>query len=377
MARFVLALVLAASFVAPGAHAAKKKSSPSWVALVHAEGDIPAAWLTRLHSAVEEADARKWVDPPAISLDEAAGVVGCSWSPACAAQVAGMTGAKNAILVEVTRQGGGASVSVATLNATGATGAADVVEVRVDDDGLALAVSWVTGSVKGKLPTILVVTADLNPTEVVIDNVPVGKTPLTLVDKVTPGPHALLLRREGRAPLSRAIEVRAGAITRENGVLASGGPPMVGTPTVGNPPPTTTTTTPTTTTADSSMALVGWGLGGVGGAAALLSGGISAFFWARSATLREPERGGYVLELCQSGDDFVAAGGDGCGEGKLIAGGARNVDDIGKAEARQRTIATTTAVIASVGVLVAVTGIGLALSSGPGEEADAVAAAGR
>lgn len=386
MSRFVLALVvlvvLVAALAAPAASAAKKSSRPSWVALVHAEGDIPAGWLTRLRAAVEKADARNWVDPPAIALDEAAGVVGCAWSAACAAQVAGMTGAKNAVLVEIKRQGDGASVSVETLGADGSTGGSpEVVEVAaLDDDGLALAVSWVTGAVKGKLPTILIVTADLDPTEVVIDNVPVGKTPLTLVDKVTPGPHALLLRREGKAPLSRAIDVKAGALTRENGVLASGGPPMVTPPTVGNPvvqtpPPPPPATTPAQP--DSSLALVGWGLGGVGGATALLSGGVSAFYWARSAALRDPESGGFVREVCQSGDDFVAAGEDGCGEGTLVAGGDREPEKIGVAELNQRTIATTTAVIAAVGVLVAVTGIGLALSSGGGEEADAAAAAAR
>lgn len=370
--RFVMAATVGALvFTTPALAKAKKKPpKPTWVVLVHSEGDVPSSWADKIRASAEKADARNWTLPPAVTLDEAAGVVGCTWSPACAAQVADMTGADNVVLVEVKREGAGASVSVEAVSADGSSGgtAEHVAVDAVDDAGLDVVRAFVAGAVKGVLPTLVVLTADLDPTEVVIDNVPAGKTPLTLVDKLTPGPHEILFKREGKAPLTRSIEVKPGVVVRETAVLSAGGPAMKSTPTVANPT-TTTTPTPATEAPSSTLSLAGWGLTGVGALAAVGGGVYGALTSVAVASLRESSAPfGFVNDVCEQNGEFT--GGKGCG-GAVTSGADRDVDALLASESRQTQNATTGFVIAGIGVVVAATGLGLALATAPGEDADA------
>ena len=385
--RLLLVLVIVAAAAPAGAakgKAPKKPEKPSWVVLVHSEGDVPSSWAPKLRSAAEKAQPeRGWVDPPAVTLDEAAAVVGCSaWGAPCAAQVAGMTGAQNALVIDLKRKGAQISLNVDAVDAGGGVVAGDPVDVDASDDGFKVAVAWVQGAVKGARPTIVIFTADVDPTDVVLDNAPLGKTPLTLVDIVTAGPHTVLFKREGKAPLTRSIDVKAGAVTRENGVLSSGGPLVKSTPVVGDPvlPPTTTTPAPAPA---SSIATIGWVLAGVGGAVGVI-GLVGGVGWLGDAgnlsVLQVDKNGDPVLKdgepqfqlptnLCRSGSgDTLRQGDFRCA--KDIANPDR--PSVAQVSAEQQDLAVRAAaafVVAAIGIVVAGTGTALALTSGEDQDA--------
>ena len=369
------------------AEAARKPKKPGWVVLVHAQGAVPSSWTGRLRQAAQKAQDRNWVDPPAVTLDEVQLVLGCpTWGVACAAQVAGMTGAQNALVIEIIAKDAGAVVTIEAVSAAGAVaGVAERVEVAaVDDDGLKIAEAWVAGAVKGARPTVLIVTADLDGTEVVVDNVPRGKTPLTLIDQVAPGEHALLLRREGRAPVSRTIVVAPGILNREHGVLSSGGPAMKSEPLVGTSPvkvlPTPSPEAPPATGQIAPMAVVGWGLTGVGAVTAVVAGAVGALWQIDVADYGNNinDDGNINLEYRRTlggpiassdRDEFFLAtfGTNGASPNSLAAG----------VEAKQ-TSAAVLFVVTGIGALVAGTGAALALTAGSTEDADAaVVATGR
>jgi hypothetical protein len=388
--RWLLLVVVIGLAGAPASAArrSKKPPKPSWVVLVHSVGEVPSSWAGKLRVAAEKAQDRRWLDPPAVSIDEAAAVVGCSaWGPACAGQVAGMTGAQNALLIEIERKGAGAAISIEGVSAKGAvTGDAERVEVAgVDDDSLKIAQAWVQGAVRGARPTILVITSDLDPTEVVLDNAPAGKTPLTLVDGVAAGPHALLFKREGKAPLSRSIDVKAGTINREHGVLSAGGPAMRSTPEVAPPEgdvvalptPTPEQPPPSPEAPLSPLALAGWGLTGVGSAVGVVGAGLGVVWIMDSNGLVEPGKDGQPQaqqNLCEtSSGGFVHQGDFRCV--RDIDDGDRDQDAIGTEVETLNAQAITAFVVAGVGVLVAATGAGLALAMAPGETADAAVVA--
>ncbi len=363
---------LIAVLLASSSTAAKPPKGPpakaAWVVLVHADSEVPSSWSEGLRSAAQDAQDRAWVPPPAVTLDEVQLVLGCGrWGIACAAEVASMTHADNALVVGVTRVGAGATVTIEAVAKDGRLVAqSESVNVAaVDDDGLRIAEAWVAGAVKGARPTVLIVSADLEGTEVVVDNVPRGRTPLTLIDEVVAGEHVLLLRREGRAPLSRTIDVAAGVLNREHGVLSSGGPPMKAEPVVGvvaSPPPP----------AGGPMVLVGWGLTGLGASAAFLVGTVAVFWQIEVADysanvvddkinieyqrtlgppVTGPDRAAFLL---------ATFGNDGADGNELKA-----------AVSDRQNAAALCFVVAGIGALVAGTGAALALGSAPDEDASA------
>jgi hypothetical protein len=373
----VVALVVAlcASSTALAVKPARKKPE-TWVALVHTTGEVPAGWAGALRSAAESVtDQRTWLPPPELSLDEIQLTLGCAtWGPACAGQATALIGATNALVIEVARDQHGVVVQIDGVSGTGSVvGDGERVEVAASDDGLAIASAWVVGAVRGARPTVLVVTADLDGTEVVLDNVPIGVTPLTLVNRVPPGAHSLMLRREARAPLSRSIVVQPGTVNREHGMLAAG-PQMKSVPTVGEQPPAPLPKLPSSSS-PSPLVLAGFGLGGVGAIATI--GGLvgAAVNFSRQSDLVESVNGTEALRtgLC-SFDDGTYGRSASCQT--PIPDNERDAyrGRIGDYVNVLRANGNAALVIAGAGVLVAATGIGLAVATMPGETADAAAA---
>jgi hypothetical protein len=383
--RFIL-LSLSVAMLATSTSAAAVRPKPraaKWVTLVHTTGPVPADWAGSLRAAAEGADSgRTWMPPPSLSLDELMLTLGCaSWDAACAGQAASLLGADNALSIDVAAGGSGATVQIASVARTGAVvGDPEKVDVSLDDDGRAIAAAWVAGAVKGARPTILVVSADLPGTEVLIDGEARGVTPLTLVDVVAPGEHALVLRREGRAPLSRTITVAAGAITREGGALSQG-PEMKSTPTVGEAPPT-----PLPAPSGGGippLAIVGFGLGGAGVVAGVVGVGIAANAFATLDAVFTTAGDGTPTTkpgICAGpGDSFVAPG---CGDplspdeinDDLFIDGTRDPDPDSRINAFRLGLYDTAnvgVVVAAAGVLVGVTGVVLGFGAMSGEEQDA------
>jgi hypothetical protein len=368
------ALVLLTASTAATAAKGKPRAA-RWVTLVHTTGAVPADWVGVLRSAAEGADSgRTWLPPPGLSLDELILTLGCAnWDAACAGQAASLLGADSALSIDVDASGTGATVRVASVAKTGAViGEPEKVTVSLDDDGRTIAAAWVAGAVKGARPTILVVTADLPGTEVVIDGVPHGVTPLTLVDVIAPGEHALMLRREGRAPLSRTIAVAGGSITRESGSLAQG-PEMKSTPTVGEAPPTPLPPPPEGGVPP--LAIVGFGLGGASVVAGAVGAGLALHALATLDAVFEPVKDGPdgPVQPIRPG---VCAGPD----GTFLPPGCEQIlngDERGQRRAeidafRLGLYETVNIgmVVAAAGVLVGVTGVVLGFGALSGEERD-------
>jgi hypothetical protein len=388
--RFVVVAIVVALLAPSSVWAAKpvRKKADTWVALVHTTGDVPAGWAGALRSAAESVtDQRTWLPPPELSLDEIQLTLGCAaWGPACAGQATALIGATNALVIEVTRDQHGVVVQIDGVSGTGAVvGDGERVEVAASDDGLAIASAWVVGAVRGARPTVLVVTSDLDGTEVVLDNAPVGVTPLTLVNRVSPGEHTVLLRRDSRAPLSRSIVVQPGTVNRLHGALAAG-PQMKSTPMVGEAEPAPLPTLPTSLGASASpFAIAGYGLGGVGALAAV--GGLvgAAINFGRQGDLVEVVNGTEALRtgLCISSDGnfgrdttlFVSCTTP-LADGASTDSNTRNAyrGRIGDYVNELRANGNAALVIAGAGVLVAATGIALVVATMPGETADAAAA---
>ena len=381
-ALLTLALALTSS---PAAWAAKAKGKPKvakWVVLVH-ETAAPAGWAVALRQAAESSGvARTWIEPPAISLDEVQLSLGCaSWGPACAGQTASLIGADNALVIDIAAIGDAVVVGIEDVSATGAVvGNAERVEVSPDDGGRAVAVAWVVGALKGSRPTVLVVTADLAGTEVLIDGKPRGVTPLTLIDLVRPGEHALLLRREGRAPLSRTITVQPSTLNREFGALSQG-PTMVTTPLVGED--TTPSPTPPPAVPGSSgiapMALVGFGVGGVGVLGAVVGAAVAGVSWnSRSAFIVADGNGGERTSptICKNADGSYASGGAGCTPIVGVDKSAAELARIQQASDDLLGAVNAGIVIAGAGLLVGVTGLVLGFGALSGEAQDEAVAPG-
>jgi hypothetical protein len=271
----VAAVVLAAvSFQAPAA-------SQKWVALVHTSGDVPSSWLKPLQEAAQERSGNTWVAPPAVTLDEAQLALGCAaWNKACAGQIAGMTGAAMALVVDVTGKDAGITIGVQAVKANGsAVGAEEKLELpgKTDKD-LEFARDFVK---KGQRSAYLVVETDVPGVEVSIDGEHKGKTSASarLQEMLPPGEHKLMLSMEGKAPLQKTVTLKPGVVTTEALSLSAAGPPIETTAVAPPPTPTheVTTTpeqppTPAPSGAGSGNAAVGFGLAGVGGAVVVVAG---------------------------------------------------------------------------------------------------------
>jgi hypothetical protein len=383
----LILLSITLALLSTSAGAAKPKvRAAKWVTLVHTGGAVPADWAGALRAAAEGAEsARTWMPPPSLSLDELMLTLGCAtWDAACAGQVASLLGADNALSVDVIANGAGAALQIASVSRNGTVvGEPARVEVSLDDDGRMVASAFVAGAVRGARPTVLVVTADLPGTEVLIDGEPRGVTPLTLVDIIAPGEHGLLLRREGRAPLNRTITVAAGAITREAGALAQG-PPMTSTPSVGEATPEPTLPSPP---ADGvpPLAFVGFGLGGAGVVAGVVGVGLAAHAFstlnAVFTTAKDAERTPTTKpDICAGpGDTFQAPG---CGDplspdeidDDLFLEGTSEPDPESRINAFRLGLYDTVnvgVVVAAAGLLVGATGLAIGFGALSGEEQDA------
>jgi hypothetical protein len=382
--RLILLFIMLA-LLSTSAGAAKPKVRPAkWVTLIHTGGAVPADWAGALRAAAEGADStRIWMPPPSLSLDELMLTLGCAtWDAACAGQVASLLGADNALSVDVMANGAVAALQIASVARTGTVvGEPARVEVSLDDDGRTVASAFVAGAVRGARPTVLIVTADLPGTEVLIDGEPRGVTPLTLVDVIAPGEHALLLRREGRAPLSRTITVAAGAITREAGALAQG-PPMTSTPSVGEVTPQPILPSPPAEGVP-PLAVVGFGLGGAGVVAGVVGVGLAAHaFSTLNAVFTTAADGTPTTKpgICAGpGDTFLAPG---CGDplspdeinDDLFIDGTPNPDPESRIDAFRLGLYDTVnvgVVVAAAGLLVGVTGLAIGFGGLSGEEQDA------
>ncbi len=253
-----------------------------WVVLVHTDGEVPASWSESLRKAAESVrDGRVWTEPPAVTLAEAQAALGCaSWGPGCAAQVAQMTGATTALLVDVTATGAGVGLSVeAVLAANGqpAKGKNEVLLPDTGDDSLRFAAAWVRGALADKLPALLIVETATPGGEVRLDGKRAGTTdrgPVRIVVEA-PGTHTLLVTKDGAAPVTREVRLSANETARELVTLASEGPPVAPDVRVGNPsvvvpkPPEAPQPPPQL---DNGGAVVGWSVAGVGGLVAAGAG---------------------------------------------------------------------------------------------------------
>jgi hypothetical protein len=255
---------------APMARPAKKASSSTWVVLVHTSGDVPASWSPALQDAAHAAaDGRRFVPPPSATLDELQLALGCDgWNAACAGLVADTAGAGAAVVVDVAASADGIVVDARIVGSDGVVGATTerLTLSGTSDIDRKAAEAWVAGLVRGARPAVLLLTSDLPGDEVLLDDVLVGRTPLTLVG-VTAGEHKVQVRRAGRAPLLRTISVVAGQTTRENVVLSAVGPPTLTAPTLGTAPTPAPSSPPT-----ESSSSVAWGLTGAGTLLALVGG---------------------------------------------------------------------------------------------------------
>ena len=258
--------------------------SGKWVALVRTEGEVPASWTETLRRAAEAAkDDRVWVEPPAVTLVEAMSALGCAeWGPSCAGQVAQMTGATTALLVDVRAAGVSVALSAEAVLASGqpAKGRHEVTLPDTSDDSLRFAVAWVKGSLVDKLPALLIVETATPGAEVRLDGKRAGTTDAGAVRILVeaPGTHTLLVTKAGAAPVTRQVTLTPNATVRETVAMAAEAPPVDPTPRVGDgtvvTPPPPAEEPPAV--ADTTGAVVGWSLTGVGAVGALAAGVIAA-----------------------------------------------------------------------------------------------------
>lgn len=273
----VAPLLLALTLGAAGAPKTGK-----WVVLVHLDGEVPASWSETLRKGAEGVkDGRVWTEPPAVTLAEAQAALGCpSWGPSCAAQVAQMTGATTALLVDLTSTGAGVGLAVEAVlasNGQPAKGKNEVILPDTSDDSLRFAVAWVKGALVDKLPALLIVETATPGGEVRLDGKRAGTTehgPVRIIVDA-PGTHTLLVTKEGAAPVTREVRLTANETARELVTMSAEGPRVepdvrVGNPSLVTPKPPEAPQPPPTL--DNNGAVVGWSVTGAGGLVALGAG---------------------------------------------------------------------------------------------------------
>jgi hypothetical protein len=349
------------------------------VVLVHVEAGVPDAWEPRLRAAAAAAVDRSTmalVEPPAVRFAEAALVLGCAeFDTACAAGMAGMSRAQHALLIRVLpADSGGFTLRVEGVKAGGQpVGPRESTALPdLSDESLRIAEVWVAGAVAGVKPTILIVTADQPAAEVLIDGVRVGTAPVTLVNAVAPGEHALRLQAPGRAPLTRTITVQAGTTNREHGLLMALGPTMTQASGVGDAAPAPLT--PPGEAPPGPLVAAGVGVGAVGAVVAVVGGVVALVFG-----LPVLEYNGNITSGAQGPtlrQDYVKLGGEVLrGDARFVhlnntfglAGDAHTADPDGylvrlNAATRQSSDrAVMGAVLVGGGALLVATGVGLAM----------------
>lgn len=263
-------LVIALTLASP---AAPKKAN-TWVCLVRVQGEVPQAWREDLQKAAESA-GKEWVAPPAVTLEEAQLALGCAgWNDSCAGQIASMTGAAQALVVDVSTTDAGVVLVVQQVKAGGA-GVGEPERAELKGHGpeeLAFAKDFVRGAVKGprEKSAMLYVDTDVPGAEVKLDGEPRGKTPWH--NHLGAGEHTLLLSAEGKAPLTKKLTLKPGSVTNLSEALSAAPPPVDVTPAVGVKPEVHEVVTPPAQPPAAAApagapdaGVVGWGLAGSGG----------------------------------------------------------------------------------------------------------------
>ena len=352
------ALVVAIALAAPAA----SKKTPA-VVLVKSTG-VPAVWREELRAAAEGVDLRTgpWVAPPAVSLEDAAAALGCTgWNDGCAGQIAGMTGAGLAVVIDVIGGAGGADLTVRVVTDEGKA-RGETRKLHVDGTGAAdldNAKAMVRAAVADRPVALVFIDTEMPGATVRIDGAELGRTPITTPLAVEPGTRKMVLSQEGRAPLSVTLTLKPWQIFRESYVLGSVRPDPTIEPTVGVP----TTTEPPSAAAEEpppgTAPVIGYVAAGVGGAVALVglwftTAWVSGYFEALGHSSRD-EDFSLCLGLCD----------DATGIGIGITKGDRQAFKDGSYSAwLGASIATV-----GVGALLGATGLWLALSSDEPDEA--------
>jgi hypothetical protein len=361
----IVPLVVALALVAP---AAPKKNT--WVALVNTEPAY-ASWREELQKAAsEETTGRTWMPPPAVTLEEAQLALGCpAWNDACAGQIASMTGAGMAIVVEVKAEGAGTSVEVYQVKAGGAVqGAREKAIFDQDKTALDDAKAFLKGVINNRKVGFLAVDTSPPNAELLVDGKRVGNTPWR--GPVDAGEHHLDVRMEGRAPVTnRSVTVKPGLTSAESISLDAANPANTTNPQVGNevrditqpPPPPAAAAAP----GGPDNAVVGWSLAGAGGLVGVVAV-VAGAPWAWNLFFNREDCGTGGKDRCLPREVTVAPYGN-------TYVGRERVTFLSDANV---WIASSVAA-AGVGGLLIATGIVLATSEPAGAPADAPAAAGR
>jgi hypothetical protein len=275
----VIAPVLVAA-LALSAPAAPKKGV---VPLVKLGAGVPASWQEPLVKAAQNAEPKggqAWVAPPAVSLDDAQAALGCAtWNDACAAQVASMTGAGGAFLVEVKAVGGGGEVVTRFVNEKGgARGTRKLKLDALDPAGLELARAMVGAAAEERDAAYLLVDSDTPGADVKVDGQPKGKTPWPRPIEMSAGAHTVLIAQEGRAPLTFEVTLAPFEIHRVTKTLGAAGPDKAPDPVVGTKvdPPTDEPRDAAPAAGDpDTLMYVGFATAGVGGLIAIVGLGFT------------------------------------------------------------------------------------------------------
>jgi hypothetical protein len=362
VARLLAFVALVVVVPATPAAAGRKPASTAWVVLVHTTGDAPTTWVEPLQKAAQGAAAdRKWVAPPTTAFDELQIALGCAdWDATCASLIAASVGAGNAVVVTVGNDGGVVVVDSSVVGAGGALLAAGerlTLAAKTDAD-LHAVERWVAGIVRGVRPAVLVVASELAGDEVLLDGALVGQTPATIVD-VAPGPHALQVRRAGRAPVQRVITIAAGTTARAEVALGAVAPTTTSTPTIGSDAATATALSSSTA----------WGLAGVGGLTAVVGGVLAAVNGLPVLEMQLNQTDGKLNRSYQPllfGDPVV-------GKDRFAFLAARFATDASKVQDRNQfaviveratTLANVGLVLVAAGGVLSATGIGLGAGGG-------------
>lgn len=352
----IVPFLLALSLVPSAAPTASDKR-PAWVILVKSQGDIPASWRETLTRAATEDDTKSWMPPPSVTLEEAQIALGCAaWNDSCAGQVASMTGAAMALVIDIAAQGPGAVLSIQKVRGGGnAAAPADKLELAGRDAAdLEWATAFVAGVLRDERRGILSVESDVPGANVFLDGKPLGKTPWR--GPVAEGVHTLGLRQEGKAPLTKSIAVKGAVVNSEVLTMNAAGISVAVSPSVGE----------SASPSGGGNSTLGWSLAGVGGALAL--GGLAVGSpWAWNLFFNR--------EACGPNGDPA------CLPTTVDVIGFKQYKGAERAEFFSDAGTWLSVSVATLGVGALLIGTGVVLATGDsgtgGEEAEAAAAAGR
>lgn len=209
----VLSLIVASALLA--------SSAPErWVLLVEGGDEQDAPHVQALHDEAkrlwqENADSA-WVAPPQVSLADAQLALGClQLDSTCLGQIGTMMKADVAVHVKIGDSKERTEFRMHAIDVTG-TERIPVTTIALQAQDLRDP-SLVRAALRAYLSqqpfTVLKIYTDLPHVAVSVDGTSVGEAPVVLINDLPPGSHELQLRAEGRAPILRSIELKAGSPT--------------------------------------------------------------------------------------------------------------------------------------------------------------------